>query len=98
MYRFVCLFVFVFNVPVNNFYSHVGMEQLLLGYLSILLGAYSVLLKDTLQWTWGLNRGPLALVSDALPLSHRGSPNWFVLDLVSTQSDQHLFTAWRLHV
>ena len=45
---------------------------------------------DTLQWTWGLNPGPFALESDTLPLSHRGSPNWFVSDLVSTQSDQHL--------
>ena len=39
----------------------------------------------------GLNPGPLDLESDALPLSHRGSPGWFVSDLVSTQSDQHLF-------
>ena len=56
------------------------------GYLSVLWDTESVLLKDTIRRSWCSNPGPLALVSKALPLSHRGPMTgfwfWFYQSLV----------------
>ena len=69
---FVCLFVLRYNVPVNIFFSHVGME--LPGYYQYFRGI-NVLLKDITRRREVSNPRPLAPESDILPLSHRAPFN-----------------------
>ena len=61
---FVFLFWFGYCLTFGKqFFSNVGTEPLLPGYLPVLLASLSVLLKDTKRWALGLNPGHFALES-----------------------------------
>ena len=93
--HFKGVFFFFFFFCLLTIFSHVGTEPPLPGYLSVLWGAKSVLLKDTTRWLWGPNPEPLAPESDALPLSHLAPLQFKGVFYLCVNYDEYHFTLSR---